>query len=447
MIRMKTLWQNLLALFIGCVITLTLAEIVVRLFPHKFIQYLPLCKDIEYQKDKDVGYTLLPNQKATYCNDCFRIYPIRSNSLGFRDDEWENKPGFKIAVLGDSNMMSMEVAEDSSTPGILEKILNREVLNSAVGGRGTITQVLIYKKFLRPFKPNVVILFFTEGNDIHDNSCELTKMLHYSVSQPCGYMQNGKIKIETNFECPEAKSIGTLSARIKEFIKRHCLSCVAINRFRFKALYRITHRRSLRSRNMCYWQLYCPARTKVWQDAWKITEKALVDLKREVEPEASNFLVVTVPDSEFIKPSDTWEKELKREMGLREIPKDFDPLYPTRRLRNICRRHNILFLELEPYFQRYRDKFNLKYPYFSYRCDPHFNPLGHFLVSYVVARYLIEQNWIPLTDIEKTKLLKKIEQDLNLSPLQILGTEAYRQIYHRGVYLGSSNINKILEDN
>lgn len=442
---MRTLKKNILVLFTSCIVVLILFEIIIRLFPHKFTLYLRSCCDVVFNKDKDIGQISFPGQKATTCRDCYRIYPVEINSLGFRDEEWqENKEDFKIAILGDSIMIAQEVSQGDYTAAILKKILHKEVFNAAIGGIGTLAELAVYKKFLRPFKPNIVILFFTKANDVHDNSCALSKMLLYDKIQPCGYIVDDKIRIDTNFELSQPLGRQDLYCRVKDFIKKHCWSCAVINRFISRRLCGVLFRVDLRKRMLCYWDVYVPAKTKVWQDAWKITESALADLKREIGADGGNLLVVS--SCEYINISKTWEREFKRETGLSKIPKDFDPLYPTKRLREICSKYNIALLEMDPYFLQYRDKFHLSYPYFSYWCDGHYSPLGHFLIAHVVARYLIEENWIPLRDKEKGGLLKKISKNLNLSPWEILGKEGYRQIYKRRLYLGSSSISRIMQE-
>ena len=57
---------------------------------------------------------------------------------------------------------------------------------------------------------------------------------------------------------------------------------------------------------------------------------------------------------------------------------------------------------------------------------------------------LADNNAIPTDSEQKTALYSKIDKNLSLSPMDILGPEAYNQIYHKGVYRGSSNIPKIL---
>lgn len=215
-----------------------------------------------------------------------------------------------------------------------------------------------------------------------------------------------------------------------------------IHRFIYnKITYKILHPRN---KDLGYWEVFIPPRRKEYQDAWKITEEILIDFKKEVEADKGKLLVVAIP--EYLMTSESWKDQIKKYTGLTKVPKGSDPFYPVSRLKKIVQRQGILFFDLTPYFLKYRDRFNLKYPYFSFWCDGHWNPVGHFLASNLIAKYLIGQVQIPLSEEDKERLSEKIDKNLALSPLDILGEQAYRQIYSHGVYRGSSNISRILEE-
>lgn len=389
--------------------------------------------------DKEMGLSNIPNQKSSWASECFRIFPVSTNSFGYRDNEWSNKTGFKILVLGDSFMEALEVPDGNTASDLLEKLLNVEVLNAGFSGYGTTAELLEYRKFFKSFKPEIVILFFFTANDIRDNSCELTKIVvGEKIYLPCSYISNGIIRDETNFADPYCVTTGVDSyqdtlRKTKDVIAKYSVTYRMLRKF-------LKNRKTGSLPTDGY--VYMPEVAKDWKDAWEITEKKLIDLNNEVKANDGKLLIVSIP--EYMRISKEWKQEFIKETGLKEMPNDFDPFFPLRKLENITKKHDILFLELEPYFIRYRDKFNIKSPYFSYWCNGHWNPVGHFLAANVVAKYLLEQDMLFLEKQQKTKALKKIGINLNLSPLEILGKEAYEQIYNHGIYLGSSNIDKIL---
>ncbi|TRZ96525.1 hypothetical protein D4R78_00845 [bacterium] len=446
MINYRNLIKCFIALFLGSVLAIVIAETIVRAFPYQFMQYSDYRDRFHYQYDKDIGYINAPNQKSCYSKDCFAIYPIYTNSLGFRDKEWTNKPGFKIALLGDSYVNATDNSKDSSPSVILGKILNQRVLNAGIGGHGTVTELIAYRKFLRPLKPDLVILFFLASNDVTDNSCALNIALKNKNFKPCAYLEEGKIKIETKFDKLDPKELpGPFLWQVKQFIKQYCSSCTVLYRLSYKKfIYERKFGPGIKEGFARYYDLYRASQDKVWEDAWQITAMTLAELKKEVEADGAKLIIVSFIDA-FRSRAD-WTAQYKRHTGFSRLPSNFNPDYPLLRIKTISQKQGIAFLELGPYFLKYRVKFNLKPPYFSYWCDSHWSPLGHFIAAHILAKYLIDHNFLPLSQEEKLRLLQKIEGDLDLSPQEILGDKAYRQIYLHGIYTGSSNIAKILED-
>ncbi|TRZ96505.1 hypothetical protein D4R78_00740 [bacterium] len=443
--RDNNLLKNFSLILMGFIISLLLAEATVRIFPNKFVYFLGTKNSIVTVYNQDLGWIPAPQQKGQWPSYCFSVYPICINSFGFRDGPWKTGTGFKIAVLGDSYLQALQIPEGNYTSFILGRLLGQEVLNAANSGYGTIDELLAYKKLLKQRKPDITIIFFC-SNDIWNNSCELNKLLGWKHSQACAYLDQGELKISKNFNHLPILKPRIPDCKLKRFIRKYCFSCVVMRRF----IYKYSRNGLCLGTNFALppvkeWGVYNVPPLKVWEDAWEITEKALSSLKKEVESSGGRLLVVSV--SEYLRVSRNWRKEVKKELGRSEIPEGFDSFYPLKRLKDMLKKQGIGYFELEPYFREYRDRFGLEPPYFSYWCDGHWNPLGHFLAAHLVARYLLEEDLVPMAKEEKENRLKKINQDLELSPQEILGGKAYRQIYGRGIYKGSSNISEILQEN
>lgn len=436
--------EKMLALLIGIVFAFILAEGIVRVSSDKFSYYLfpPVSTFKDALSDAELGYANFRNQRGSWSKECFSIYSVCTNSLGFRGGEWNMAADFKIGILGDSFMMAIEVPEDAHTSFILGKLLKKEILNTGVRRYGTVSEFLAYCKYLKALKANIVILFFHIETDVFDNSCELTKLIYATskIYKPCACISGGKVEIKTNFDKPEASSVFEKpKSGVKNFLKNNCLSCLVIYRYIYNQyIYKL-----LFPSDKNFLDVYMPPKNKNWQEAWSITEKILVDLKNEVEQSGGKLLVVAIPGNINLLKG---PRQIERAIGLKHLPEGFDVLYPVKKLEDISRKNSINFLALAPYFIEYKNRFHLKYPYFSYTCEGHWNPLGHFLVSNIVARYLLEHNWIPFLDAERESLLLKLNKNLSLSPEQVLGKEAYNQIYRGGTYLGRSNISKMFSE-
>ncbi len=444
MSRSKEILNSIFALLIGIMISLIIGEFILRLIPTKYNMWK---SRVNYTRDDSNLNKFTPNQKFVWNKACFQISPIHINSFGFRDIEWNFNGDIKIGILGDSFMEALQVSEDAHTSAILRRLFrinsskSIEVFNAGVSGRGTIMELLHYKRYFKPLNMQIVILFFLTGNDLRDNHCELSRIVDHYIQKPCAYLQDGALNIDTDilklndkFKEDSENSSSKLTLKV-EFLKKRILLYQV-----YKDL--VSSFTTVLDNNKLPldWYVYTPPVTTEWQEAWEITEQSLVMLKREIENDGGKFIVVTIPEHARMT---RMINEEERKKGFSE----FDVFYPVKRLKEFARTNNILFLELEPYFFEYRDKFNLEEPYFSFSCDGHWNPLGHFIASNLVAGYLVENNLVPFGESDKNILLGRIERNIRLSPVEILGENAFHQIYSKDVYKGEANISKILELN
>ena len=431
---MKEIIKTVLAVFIGLVIALLSAEGLLRVLPvpGAYVRIPLKAHDI-------VGFTREPNSSASFQNTCYRIPDIKYNSQGFRDKEFEPGAGFKIAILGDSFMEAIEVPVDLDTASILSKLLGSRTLNTGTNNYGTTHELFVYKTFLKPLRPQIVLLFFYPGNDAKDNSCELTRLYHDPISGPCGYISDNKVVWNNVFD--QRDNVRGQS-RLKKFLRQNCRLCLLGYRvLKFDLWHKYRDGKIPFLYNTFRANPPNPIK-KPWEEGWKITTEAILELNSEVKSTGGRLFIVTVPEFFAVVPD--WKKSFKQATGVDKPPEDFDPLLAEKRLESIGKQHGIGVLNLAPHFNDYRVKFDLKDPYFWYLCDAHWSPLGHFLAANWVAKMLLDNNAIPTDPHQKARFYSKIDKNLSLSPMDILGPEAYNQIYNKGVYRGSSNIPKIL---
>ncbi|HTZ11026.1 MAG TPA: hypothetical protein VMD04_01420 [Candidatus Margulisiibacteriota bacterium] len=138
-----------------------------------------------YIFDADLGYRLRPNHTDS---------KIKTNNLGFRDSEdfylTENASRKRVLVLGDSMVFGVGVAQDK----IFSEILKKEspgyiFINSGVTGYDTVQEYLVLKRYIDIVKPDVVILFFTEANDMFMN-------MRGDQFLPRAWVHDGKLNID-----------------------------------------------------------------------------------------------------------------------------------------------------------------------------------------------------------------------------------------------------------
>ena len=186
----KWMWAFLIFLWMGEIGLSTLFRMAVngRVFPEKITQFLSYiylfhCRDyIIYDNhrgryNENVFYTLKPGE-FTYSNMEFsNRYQV--NKQGFRDDENSlNDP--KIIFLGDSYTMGWGVEQGESFAAVLEKELNKRVLNTGIASYGTAREYLTFEK-INHDSCQLVILQFCP-NDVRENRSFVQDNFHLNIS-------------------------------------------------------------------------------------------------------------------------------------------------------------------------------------------------------------------------------------------------------------------------
>jgi hypothetical protein len=425
---------NLGALLLGLVLSFLLAEGLLRLHPPAILN-----DDVYNFYDPEVGWLPLPNEKAKKHLDCLYITPIHFNTLGFRDGEWTDTGEFTIGIIGDSFMAATVVPEGLYPAAVLEKLVGYRVLNGGVENFGTINEYLAFKKHMLRYKPQLVILSFTLYNDVVDNSYKLRKRwdVNPELWPSASIDERGAVRIYY----PNVSDVEKISLT-RNFLKRHCKVCLLAERIRQFLNVQKTYIYDSGSRKLKYHEIYLPEDDD-WREGWKLTEYFLDQLKQTINSYGGKFLIVLPPD--YLNLSNTWEKELKDYTGVKEIPSDFSLDRPLIHLRQVAERTGLPLFELEPFMKGYVNAHDLaKRPFLSYKCDGHYNPLGDFLYSNFVARYVLENNLVPMDEAKKSRTLEKIENNLKRDPQTILTANGYQRIYRDETFYGQTNILQIL---
>ena len=151
------------------VVPLLLVEGVLRLgFAERF--RLPADeRALAYAYDEILGWFPEPSSERTI--EGTRSFFVRHNARGFRDAEHGAKEAPRLLVLGDSFVWGFDVEEDERfTARIGERLPGWEVLNLGVSGYGTDQELLLLRRELAHYAPEIVLLVFAEENDREDNT-------------------------------------------------------------------------------------------------------------------------------------------------------------------------------------------------------------------------------------------------------------------------------------
>src|SRR4051812_27490084 len=137
---------------------------------------------IWYQPDAQLGWTLRPNAKGWFTFEGRGF--VQVSPAGFRDrthDLQKPKDTYRVAVLGDSYAEAMQVDFKSTFWWQLQEKLAAcapqgtqvEVMNFGVSGYGTAQEALVLEQTAIRYEPDLVLLAFTNGNDLLNNSRRL----------------------------------------------------------------------------------------------------------------------------------------------------------------------------------------------------------------------------------------------------------------------------------
>ena len=133
-----------------------------------------------------VGKRFLPGfASRIHVPECGCEVDVRFDREGLRgpDRPYAKPPGVKrVAVVGDSMVAAVATAEEKTLAARLERLLAAsrpaakwEVMNAGVSSSSTGSELALYRAVLERYAPDVLVLVFWVGNDLADNSFELTR--------------------------------------------------------------------------------------------------------------------------------------------------------------------------------------------------------------------------------------------------------------------------------
>lgn len=113
--------------------------------------------------DPEIGWLFVPDQEREMLGPKqVELGPMRTNALGFRGPVFpREKPasGRRIACLGDSFTFGWGVADGETYPVELqERLPADQVMNFGNPGNNVWNSLQVYRRFVRPYAPDVVVL-------------------------------------------------------------------------------------------------------------------------------------------------------------------------------------------------------------------------------------------------------------------------------------------------
>jgi hypothetical protein len=384
-------WQvKFLVALASIIISLVVVEMGLRILG---IEY-PLF----YDYDPHLGNRLRPEAKGYWTTEGKGYVSI--NRDGLRDQEHEvSHPAntLRIAVLGDSYAEAMQVNEEEAFWAILGKDLQGcaslrgrkvEVINFGVSGSGTAQELLTLQHRVWKYSPDVVLLAFTTGNDISDNSRILKKIDYhpYYVYQGNNLVlddhltrENWSAKQHSLWQQMHLDAL--LNLRVFQVIL-HARDFF----WKWWLLKDVDKRTGLGHELGINDMVYLEPATEDWKEAWRVTEGVLLQMRDEVVQKGAQFFVVTLTEGIQVDPNVPTRVAFAKSLGISDL------FYPDHRLANFCQSHRIPILLLGPPFQEYATQHKVYLHGFGKNPGRgHWNQNGHRLAGQTISKWLCPQ--------------------------------------------------------
>jgi hypothetical protein len=323
---------------------------------------------------------------------------VRFNQLGLRDPRtsYEKPPGtFRVLLLGDSFMEAIQVEQHETTAAVLEARLralrpdlNVEVINAGVAGWSTGIEGLYLDHEGYRFQPDLVLVSYFIGNDLHDNYYKLQLAgddLDLAVKPYFGLGKDGVV-VQRDPPLAPPPPTGLLPGLRACCRLWNVIETGVINRFGdgmgntplWASAPMEAHTRAL----------YDAEPSGEWKEGWDITSQLFGRLKARADAMGVPLAFFAIPDSPQLN-----EEEWREMVGGRRVTRGRSELTgPNRQLESIAERYNLPMLDLLPMLQRESGGVPRR---FYFLTDQHWNRDAHALAARELERFLVERGLVP----------------------------------------------------
>jgi hypothetical protein len=348
-----------------------------------------------YRPDTQLGWTLRPGVAGWFTKEGRGF--VQVNAAGRRDVDYPlAKPDgvYRIAVLGDSYAEAMQVQRDEAFWALLPGRLRAcgfqpgkriEVLNFGVSGYGTAQEYLVLESTAIKYRPDLVLLQFTNGNDVRNNSFALED----EKARPFfGLGTDGALRADASFASdPAFRSRATPASEHFRTIADHSRLVQLVRNFRSAPLVQKAHANGNDVEQGLEAVVLAEPRERQWDEAWRITEGLIARTADTAARNGARFLVFTVPYAIQVHPDRQVRAAMQAKLGVPDL------FYPDRRIAEFSKNNGIAALPLAYDMQRLAEERKAYYHGFSNvgMGRGHWNPEGHRIAADLIARHLCAQ--------------------------------------------------------
>jgi hypothetical protein len=291
-----------------------------------------------YRVDPNTGLVILnPNSDFYWIKDCYKNEVV-TNSQGFHEREYaKDKPNdvYRIAVIGDSQVESLQVPLADTAYKVLEQELSKnklvdkkiEVIAFGHSGNGQLLDYLYLKKYVLDYKPDLVIDLFLVANDLRDDNKSLANIYNQQTGDSTVLGKPYPIlKDDQTIDYSQAEEY--LSSSIQKKKSKQLADTVIRHSALLSWLYQ-TYRavktgtiqkqeapnpgdtsNSALEKMPVDMQVILKDYSPEWIDAWKMEERIIRDINESVINAGSKFLLISSADGFRVHADQlSWQKD------------------------------------------------------------------------------------------------------------------------------------------
>jgi hypothetical protein len=305
----------LVTIFSVIIVSLVVSEIILRIIPYPGLE-----KKVS-KFNKLVGTGFQPHAIVIYRNKRGDYTKRKVNRWGFLDSEWEEKKvrgTYRIGFFGDSFTEARQVPLEQTFFSLIEEnSVNPtvECLSFGISEFGTLQSYLTSKNYMNKFDLDMVVYVFYE-NDPGDNLQEI-KDLNYV---PYADVQNDSLIIDKSFIEKNRYRKSLLYKTFNFTLKHTVLFNTVYQRIRLIYNYGIQPiRQTIHEKLPIHHNIDQNQPPSTWPDslyskAQVVTEKIILQWKKEVDEAGKQFVVLYIPHpNHWFQPTekqDSWKKSI-----------------------------------------------------------------------------------------------------------------------------------------
>jgi hypothetical protein len=359
-----------------------------------------------YEEDAYLGGKLRPGAEGRFRAEGGSWVRINSDGMRDREHPVAKPPGtVRIAVLGDSFAEAMAVSVEQAFPAVIERELGRcdagrkvEVLNFGVSGYGTAQELIMLRRNVWKYSPDIVLLAFFTGNDVRNNF----RALNHDPSVPYFAYQGDRLVLDESFHdslrslklSPRALAWSNFMAGVRNHSRLiQVVSEVRSGLARKAAVKAAEANDDMAASEKTAAQggelgldnaVYSEPASAEWKEAWRVTDGLIVAMRDEVRSHGAQLWIATLSTGIQVHPEPAVRNAFMKRLGVPDL------FYPDRRVRVVAERAGIPVITLAPEMAAYAESHKTYLHGFPNGAMGfgHWNEAGNRLAGELIAKQL-----------------------------------------------------------